>query len=91
MRVTIRWETRLEHTASLDVDESAIAAWALRTLPLGILADDETRQPTVDELRSAMERNDHLRIRLTQQYVIAHGGAQPDPESRRDGAPTEQK
>ncbi|MFH8253089.1 hypothetical protein ACH3VR_22165 [Microbacterium sp. B2969] len=90
MHVTIRWETRLEHIASVDVDELAIASWAVRALPIGTLAPDEPRPPTVEELQEAMARNGHLRIRLTQLYVIAHGGAEPDPTTRRDGTPTEQ-
>ena len=93
MHVTIRWETRQEHTASVDVDvdELTIATWALHSLPIGTLAtDDATRPPTLEELQSAMARNGHLRIRLTQLYVIAHGGGEPDPATRRDGRPTEQ-
>lgn len=91
MRVTIRWETRLEHTASVDVDDLAIARWALRALPIAALAPDAQRPPTLDELQAAIAKNGHLRIRLTQLYVIAHGGAEPDPASRRDGTPTEQR
>ena len=90
MHVTIRWETTVEHTASVDVDELAIATWALRSLPLGTLVGDETRTPELEELRTAMARNSHLRIRFTQLYVIAHGGAEPEPGTRRDSAPTEQ-
>lgn len=90
MHVTIRWETRVEHTASVDVDELAIATWALRSLPIGTLVGDATRTPELEELQTAMARNSHLRIRLTQLYVIAHGGAEPDPRTRRDSAPTEQ-
>lgn len=91
MHVTIRWDIRQEHTASVDVDELAIATWAVRSLPIGALAsDDESRPPTLEELQTAMARNGHLRIRLTQLYVIAHGGGEPDPATRRDGTPTEQ-
>ena len=91
MHVTIRWETRQEHTASVDVDECVIATWALHALPIGTLAPgDDSRPPTLDELQEIMATNGHLRIRLTQLYVIAHGGAEPDPATRRDGTPTEQ-
>lgn len=91
MHITIRWETRLERAASVDVDELAIASWALKALPLRILVRDDARPPTVDELLAAMNRNDHLRIRLAQLYVIAHGHAQPTPGTQREGTPTSQE
>ncbi len=71
MRVTVRWESRVEHTLVADVDLDALASWAIQSQAIGLLVDGVTRIPQPDELAASLTLNPHLCARLVQLHAVA--------------------
>lgn len=88
MRISVRWVSRVELSAELDVDLAVLAHWALASGAVRKLGGTTLSAPTADELAELMGRNGHLRSRIAQQYAISHELDRRDPGSRRDERPS---